>query len=211
MASANTHGKKFFATGGSHVCSDDFFKAQALLAREEEVTEKTKLKKSLQEKAILHEKGMAILVEKAASFESNNYRDVSTKDLDILLQWYGVDKKGMKKAEKVERWRAIRVSGTEPPQLDIWTAEDEENLAKIMDKDIDMSETFLGRYAALQKRNAVAAVLEMSDEEWESLKALREAEAQNATNTNSDDNDNILGVLEAVNDLIGGKNNEEAV
>ena len=105
----------------------------------------------------------------------------------------------------------IRVSGTEPPQLDIWTAEDKENLTKIMDKDIDMSEAFLGRYAALQRRNAVAAVLEMSDEEWESLKALREAEAQNATNTNSDDNDNIIGMLEAVNDLIGGENNEEAV
>jgi hypothetical protein len=30
LARANTHGKKFFATGGSHVCSDDFFKAQAL-------------------------------------------------------------------------------------------------------------------------------------------------------------------------------------
>jgi hypothetical protein len=27
LARANTHGKKFFATGGSHVCSDDFFKA----------------------------------------------------------------------------------------------------------------------------------------------------------------------------------------
>ncbi len=38
LARANTHGKKFFATGGSHVCSDDFFKAQALLAREEDVT-----------------------------------------------------------------------------------------------------------------------------------------------------------------------------
>ncbi len=34
LAYANTHGKKSFATGGSHVCSDDFFKAKALLARE---------------------------------------------------------------------------------------------------------------------------------------------------------------------------------
>jgi len=51
----------------------------------------------------------------------------------------------------------------------------------------------------------------MSDEEWESLKVLREADAQNATSTNSDNNDNILGTLEAVNDLIGGENNEEAV
>jgi hypothetical protein len=40
LACANTHEKKFFATGGSHICSDDFFKAQALLAREEEIAEK---------------------------------------------------------------------------------------------------------------------------------------------------------------------------
>jgi hypothetical protein len=26
LAKVNTHGKKFFATGGSHVCSDDFLK-----------------------------------------------------------------------------------------------------------------------------------------------------------------------------------------
>jgi hypothetical protein len=26
LAHANTHGKKFFARGGSHVCSDDFLK-----------------------------------------------------------------------------------------------------------------------------------------------------------------------------------------
>ncbi len=41
---------------------------------------------------------MVILVEKAACFESNNYNTVSTKELDVLLQWYGVDKKGMDEA-----------------------------------------------------------------------------------------------------------------
>ena len=65
------------------------------------------MKKSLQQKAELHKKGMAILVENSACFESNNYKDLSTKELDILLQWYRVDKKGMKKAEKVAQWRAI--------------------------------------------------------------------------------------------------------
>jgi len=72
LARANTHGKKFFAMGGSHVCLDNFFKAQALLAREEETADKTKLKKSLQQKFELCERGMAILVEKAECFESNN-------------------------------------------------------------------------------------------------------------------------------------------
>ena len=66
---ANVYGKKFFVMGGSHVCSDDFSKAQALIARDEEITEKTKLKKMLQTKAELREKGGVILVEKAACFE----------------------------------------------------------------------------------------------------------------------------------------------
>ena len=33
------------------------------------------------------------MVEKAECFESNNYRNVSTKELDVLLNLYGVEKK----------------------------------------------------------------------------------------------------------------------
>jgi hypothetical protein len=152
-----------------------FFKAQALLAREEETAEKTKLKKSLQQKFEIREKGMAILVEKAECFKSNNYRNVSTKELDVLLNWYGIEKKVMRKAEKVAQWREIRAANTEPPMADVWTAEDEEQLVRLSNKRIDMSGTYLGRYAAIQKRTAAAAVLDFTDEEWESLKALREA------------------------------------
>jgi hypothetical protein len=35
-------------------------------------------------KSDLCKKGMAILVEKAVCFETNNYKDVSTKELDVL-------------------------------------------------------------------------------------------------------------------------------
>ena len=61
---------------------------------------------------------------------------------------------------------------------DVWTAEDEEQLVRLSNKVIDMSETYLGRYAAIQKRTAVAAVLDFTDEEWESLKALRDADRE---------------------------------
>ena len=67
-----------------------FFKAQALTAREEEITAQTQLKKSLQHKLELCEKGVAIMMEKVECFELNNYRNVSTKELDVT-----------KKAEKV--------------------------------------------------------------------------------------------------------------
>ena len=65
-----------------------------------------------------------ILVEKAACFESNNYKDVLMKELDKLLQWYDIPKGKMKKADKVARWREIRANNTGPPELVGWTTED---------------------------------------------------------------------------------------
>jgi hypothetical protein len=204
LSKANTHGKKFFATGGSHVCSDDFFKAQALIARKEEVVEKTKLKEQLLAKAKIRERGMEILVSKASCFESNSYSAVTTKELDTLLQWYGVDHKGMKKADKVARWKEIRAASTEPPEADVWTAADEENLAELANHEIDISETYLGRYAALQKRNAVSAVLDFSEEEWESLKSMRESDAASRSNTTVPDaSDNNTGVFFMENEMLG--------
>ncbi len=39
-----------------------------------------------------------------------------------------------------------------PPLLKEWTTENEEELTRISNREIDMTETYLGRYAALQKR-----------------------------------------------------------
>ena len=71
----------------------------------------------------------------------------------------------------------MHLSCTAPPVVHEWTDEDEEQLTKIKNREIDMSETYLGRYAALQKRNAVAAILDFTDKEWEALKTMREADA----------------------------------
>ena len=71
----------------------------------------------------------------------------------------------MKKAEKVAKWKEIRLSGTAPPAVHEWTDAGEEQLTKIKNKEIDMSETYLGRYAPLQKGNAVASILDFTDEE----------------------------------------------
>ena len=49
---------------------------------------------------------------------------------------------------------------TPPPVLVEWTEEDEAELKRIADM-------------AMQKKNAVAAVLDFADEEWESLKQLK--------------------------------------
>ncbi len=72
--------------------------------------------------------------------------------------------------------------------------------------EIDMAETALGRYAALMKRNAVASVLDFTDEEWESLKLLREADAVErskvAVVNSIDDNTGASGME---NEMIDGE------
>ena len=67
---------------------------------------------------------------------------------------------------------------------------------------------FLGRYAAIQKRTAVAVFKDFTDKEWESLKALREADGAATTTTTVDD---IIGALGMENEMIEGTINEGAV
>ena len=104
----------------------------------------------------------------------NNYKDISMQELDVLLQWYNISMEKMKKADKVAKWRKICASNTNLPVLVMCTAEYEMELQRISNKEIDMLETYLSKYAAMQKKNTVSAVLDFTDEEWESLKQLKE-------------------------------------
>ncbi len=152
------------------------------------------------------------MVEKAECFESNNYWNVLTKELDVLLNWSGIEKKATKKAEKVAQWREIRAANTEPPTVDVWMAEDEEQLLTISNKEIDMSEMYLGRNDSIQKRNAVLAVLDFTNKEWESLKALKAANAAERNQVAmANDIDDIIGELGTGNEMTGGTIDEGAV
>jgi hypothetical protein len=62
-----------------------------------------------------------------------------------------------------------------PPIFEKWGDSDEEELIRLKSTEVDMSETALGRYAALMKRQAFASVLDFTDDEWTNLKMLREA------------------------------------
>jgi hypothetical protein len=104
------------------------------------------------------------------------------------------------------------VANTETPLVDMWMAEDEEQLLKISKEEIDMLETYLGWYAAIQKRTAVASVLDFTDKEWESLKRLREADgAERNQIAMANDIDDIIGALGTVNETTGGTNYKGAV
>ena len=75
-----------------------------------------------------------------------------------------------------------------------------------------MSDTYLGRYASIQKRNAASVILDFTDEEQESLKALKEADAaerSQAAMTNKIDD--IIGALGNENKTTGGTIDEGTV
>jgi hypothetical protein len=63
-----------------------------------------------------------------------------------------------------------------PPIFEKWGDSDEEELIRLKSTEVDMSETALGRYANLMKRQAFASILDFTDDEWTNLKMLlREA------------------------------------
>jgi hypothetical protein len=96
--------------------------------------------------------------------------------------------------------------------VDMWTAEDEEQLLKLSKKEINMSKTHLGWYAAIQKRTAVASVLDFTDKEWESLKRLREADGVERNQVAmANDIDDIIGALGTANKTTGGTIDKGAV
>jgi len=61
IAAANTHGKKFFVTGGEHVTSDDMFKAAEINRRTVEAAERKKDKKGRVDYHHRHEAALPIL------------------------------------------------------------------------------------------------------------------------------------------------------
>ncbi len=100
LAHDNTHGKKFYATGGSHVCSDDFFKAETLRCREDTLKAREEIKKTRLQWMALEEKALAVLDAKALCFDNNDYKSDSAADFNELLAWYDVLKENkMKKAQ----------------------------------------------------------------------------------------------------------------
>jgi hypothetical protein len=131
LAHANTHGKKFYATGGSHVCSDYFFKAEALCCCEDTVKVQEDLKKTRLQQAAAEEKALAVLDAKALCFENDDYKGVSVGDLGTLLAWYNVPKEKMKKAQMVAWWKGIRINHEPPPTFERWTADDKQELERL--------------------------------------------------------------------------------
>ncbi len=142
-------------------------------------------KKKRHQQTATEVKALAILDAKASCFEENNYKGMSVSELTALLAWYTIPKEKMNKPQMVAKWKEIRLNHVPPPIFEKWGDSDDEELVRLKSTEVDISETALGRYAALMKRQAFASVLDFTDEEWTNLKKLRE-EASTAVATTAE-------------------------
>ncbi len=85
IAAANTHGAKFFVTGGEHVTSNDMFKAAEINRRKAESAEREKEKKSRVEYHARREAALPI-VDRLEHDIDNDIRRLLSKELEVLLR-----------------------------------------------------------------------------------------------------------------------------
>ena len=114
----------------------------------------------------------------------------------------------MKKPQMVAKWKEIRHNHVPPPVFEKWNDSDEEELIRLKTSEVNMSETALGRYAALMKRQTAASVLNFTDKEWANLQKLRDEESTAAATTEEETHE-ISSALEGVDTVMGGGNSEE--
>jgi len=163
---SSTHGKKFSATGGFHLTSDNVLIGAEYLVHEKEKESLSKEKARCTKLAVVEAKGWLVMETKGDDI--TNYLVL---DLDALLAWYQVPKNNMLRKDKEQNWESIR---TQPPPLfEQWTDAEEKKLMEASRTDIDIGDTALGRLEEKRKKELVQAATKMTDAEWNKLLAAQ--------------------------------------
>ncbi len=123
---------------------------------------------------LLRQEAEVILVLVARSIAPMNkqYNVLSaTMLLETLLKWHYVPKaQKEKKASMVAWWAIIWEGGLQPPSFQVWKDEDEAKLEELKSMDIDISQTAIGWFKELKKREAFISVRDMNEEEQEKIR-----------------------------------------
>ncbi len=164
LAGAVTHGQQFKVTGGHHLTSNDFFIADALGSLEKEQKALTAERKARQKQQQQYENALPLLEKPEISLLS--------KDLDILLRFKLGELPGnlKTKAEKLRRWQEVK--DQQSLALEPWTAEDEERYQTLMEKQITLADTALGRQKEVFRRQMISNIATMSEEERREMRKV---------------------------------------
>ena len=172
IAAANTHGAKFFVTGGEHMTSNDMFKAAEINRRKVEAAEREKEKKRRVEFHARREAALPIVNRLELELE-NDVGRLTSKELEVLLRWKGVAASKMGNVANRRLLYQQFAEGDIVEEVSIpapWTDIDEAELVALRDAPIEMYDTAYGRFEEQKKRDVERSYQKMSAAEKDIFK-----------------------------------------
>ena len=154
---AQTTGQLFFATGGRHTNSDEFFKARELKRREPEIKRMELLKKEKGKCCHGHLAAIKLLKSKG-ELTWLREKDFTIAEIDILLKWKQVKPKSKRKMDLIQSY----VDAPKPKVPKGWGWQEEEALKKLKSETMTMKDTAVG-VATTQMARAVTNNLAQLD------------------------------------------------
>ena len=163
----------FYATGGRHLNSNEFFKARALAERDQRIKELEQRKKALQAVENLDNAATALLQAKG-NLTDETAKNFTVADIKLLLKWKKVKPTSSKKIDLLTAYYNHPSPNTLAPR-EQWTDADEIELVALRSDNINMRDTALG-VATTQMARAVTLNLKNLDADTraELMRALEE-------------------------------------
>ena len=176
---AKTAGQLFYATGGRHINSVEFFKAKELQARD------TKLKLMIDEKTKHLEKLKAQndavkLIRNKGDLTYENEKQFTVAEIKILLKWKKTKPLSTKKKDLIDAY--IKAPKPAKPTK-IWTKTQETTLQELKSTEVDIKDTALGIAATQMARALTNNVAQLDNEARAALReTLRAYDEDNGPN-----------------------------
>jgi hypothetical protein len=159
IRNAKTAGQMFFATGGRHLNSDEFFQARALVERDARIKELELTRKTLNA-ALLLENDVMLLLQTKGSLVPSNASNFSVAEIKLLIKWKKVKPASAKKIDLL----AAYYQNPPPISQPLWSPDDDVELAALKSTNVNMKDTALG-VATMQMARAVRQNLSNLDPE----------------------------------------------
>ena len=185
LAKASTAGKRYKATHGEHLNSDDFFIAAERTERLAETQILQKKKKAFDDARVREAKANKVIAELKANKGIDVYatmNGVRVSELKILVHW----KLGVQTAVPATKqlliiaWNEAKNNG--PKNLPkAWTYQDEEELTRLETQEITLTETAVGKKAGELVSSLAAGIGHLSAEQIRGIKALLPASPESTS------------------------------
>lgn len=162
---AKTAGQMFFATGGQHINSDEFFRASELRRRKEEI-KAIEDKKANRKLLLQQQKDAVAIIRQKGELTSSTFKTFVLAEVNTLLKWKAVKADTTRKADVVKAY----INAPKQKPTKIWSRGEEAALVKLKEEMMPLKDTALGVATNQMARAVTNNLSKLDDESIETLK-----------------------------------------